>query len=711
MSSNAPTSDEGIVKVIVSLRPLIGKELTVSPLSCLESSDTLLTIYPPSGASLTFSFDHIHSSTASQEEIYDSGPVEIIQAVLQGFNGTILTYGQESSGKTYTMFGDLQDPAKMGIIPRIINTAFEIIDSANEETEFIIKVSFCEIYMEKIYDLLHPKTRQLKLKDSKKGCYIENLREVYTTCEFDIIEVIKVGILNKNSRDSMIEGRDTASHSIFSITVQQKLKDFAGKAGKLFLVDLAGSEKYVPGSPSRLGNLKAVNTSLTSLGIVIISLTEKPTSFVPYRASKLTRILQESLGGNSKTVLIITCSPSPLNFEETLSSLRFATRVKAVKNYPIVNREHSIEELKQKLLYKLDTLKKLTRRLSLLEDAAEQAKKHRESLILSVRFITAEELSPRETGNFSELQQEYEEVNMRIAEQEGINRKLEETIENNRIRIAELLERLAVQNPVMEGIEKKAYSLDEELRIDESVLEGIMGSIEVLNIEYETQNREIEEIELKIEKLTAQIEHFKCQIKCWEEMRSDLSTAALEEQFLKRIKEEKEKNKSIKLDMKKIQHEIDIILFRKYKGCIEVDSMQSAEMRAQELKLELDKARMEYAEDEKMMTPLQRIAKTNRDALELTAEAITKDFRHLTSKYSQSELDKLMNQRKLVRLEEKCEKLMEDIGKVDKKLIRVDAIKSNCSNLGEINKLLQKGAKMNSSLAARRLQYSIMNEV
>ena len=599
----------------------------------------------------------------------------------------------------------------MGIIPRMINTTFDIIDSADEDTEFVIKVSFCELYMEKIYDLLHPNTRELKLKNSKKGSYIENLREVYTTCEFDIQELIKVGILNKNNRDSLVEGRASASHTIFSITVQQTLKDLSRKVGKLFLVDLAGSEKATPASPSRLSQLKTVNTSLTTLGIVINSLTDKNTFFIPYRASKLTRILQESLGGNSKTALIITCSPSPISYEETLSSLRFATRVKAVKNYPIVNREHSIEELKHIFLSKLDTLSKLTRKLGMIEEIVEQAKKQRESMRFSGRFNTPEEISPRDTVDYSELQQEIEEVKIRIAEQEEIKRKLEEGIEKNRNRINELLENVEAQKPALEGIGRKVNLLDGELRDVEGVLDGVLGSVELLNIEYEKQTMEIEEIEEKIDKITAEIEHFKCQIKCMAEMRSSLSTAAVEEQFRRRVKEEKDKNKAIKEEIKKKQYEIDLMLFRKYKNYMEADNLQTTGRRIYELELELDKARMKYMQDEKSMTSLQRTTKTKRDALGLTADKITKDYRQLTSKYSQSELEKLINQRKLVRLEEKCEKLTEDIGKVDKKLSRVDELKKNCSHLGEINRILQKGGKMNSSLASRRLQYSIMNEV
>lgn len=701
-------NDEGVVKVIVRLRPLLGAELTYSPLSCMELSENLLTIYPPGTVSLTFTFDKILSPISAQEEVYSNGPLQIIESVMEGFNGTIFTYGQVSSGKTYTMFGDQTDPEKMGIIPRVICTIFDMIDSAEESAEFLIKVSFCEIYMEKVFDLLNPKGENLKLKNGSKGVFIEDLREVYTTCDFDIHELIKVGLNNKQSRDESIEGRAEASHTIFSITISQTV-DRVCKVGTLFLVDLAGSEKVnASSSPSRVSQAKTVNTSLTTLGIVINALTEKSNIFIPYRASKLTRILQESLGGNSKTVLIITCSPSPLNVEETISSLRFGTRVKAVKNFPIVNREQTLDELKQQYLVKVNALKRANRKLNLLQMTADKAKGERNSLTFSSRPSISEDQSPKFPLDFSELHQELEEVKIRTEEQEKIQKKLENEIAKAKFLIIGLDEAKNLQLPILAKIESQSNLLEIQLKDAENQLETALASVDLLNAEYEEKIAEVEEVELKLDKIVSEAEHSKCQLRCMTEMRSSLSTAAVEEQLRRRVKEEKDKNKAIKEEIKKTQYEIDLLLFKKYKNYVEADQLQSTGKRIFELELSIDKARMKYMEDEKMMSLLQRQAKTQRDALSLTADKITKKFRTLTSSFSESQLEKLIFQKKSGRLEEKCAKLEQDIEKVSKKLARVGKIQQNCSHLGELNKALQRNMK--SSLASRRLQYSLLNE-
>jgi kinesin family protein 5 len=319
-------SDE-IVKVLVRFRPLLESELSCSPLTCVDLADNKVTIFPPNSNSLTFVYDKVLSSLSSQEEVYNSGPSSVVTSAMQGFNGTILTYGQAFSGKTFTMFGDPEDNEKKGVIPRMISTIFEFIDKAAENIEFLIKVSFFELFNEKIFDLLNPLGTNLKIKNQKKGVVIEGLREVYTPSDFDIQELIKVGIVNKQSREASGLTKSALSHTFFVLSVEQNSNESGFNVGKLSLVDLAGAEK--PSSFDKSDQMKSINSSLSNLAIVINALTEKTSVYVPYRASKLTRILEESLGGNSKTTLIVTCSASPLSQEETLSSLRFALRVKS----------------------------------------------------------------------------------------------------------------------------------------------------------------------------------------------------------------------------------------------------------------------------------------------------------------------------------------------------------------------------------------------
>ena len=240
-----------------------------------------------------------------------------------------------------------------GIIPRIVRTVFARIETAGEHLEFTVKISMIEIYMEKIRDLLDPTKDNLAVHEEKsKGIYIADVTETYVTDERDVYGIMKLGQSNRSIAATNMNAESSRSHSIFILTVtQSNLEDMSCKTGKLFLVDLAGSEKIskTGATGQVLEEAKKINQSLTTLGKVINALTDKKASHIPYRESKLTRILQESLGGNSRTALIITCSPHPYNELETLSTLRFGQRARNIKNQPKVNREYTIPELKRLL--------------------------------------------------------------------------------------------------------------------------------------------------------------------------------------------------------------------------------------------------------------------------------------------------------------------------------------------------------------------------
>ncbi|OMJ85908.1 hypothetical protein SteCoe_12683 [Stentor coeruleus] len=698
------TNDETGVKVIVRFRPQIGNELSYNPQSCIEITQNHVTVYPPGSISLTFTFDYILDPLSTQEQTYESGPKEIVESVMQGFNGTIFTYGQLDSGKSYTMFGEQSEPEFMGIIPRMIGTLFDWIDSEDEHVEFLIKVSFFELYMEKIFDLLNPLGNDLKLKNNKKGPYIESLREVYTTCDFDIHELIKVGLLNKSHRDSQNSTQAPYSHTVFSISVQQTTSEGACKIGKLYLVDLAGSEKISTcASPTLKQEQVSVSTSLNTLGSVISALTDKNIGFIPYRASKLTRILQESLGGNSKTALIINCSPSPLNVEETLNSLRFGTRVRSVRNYPVVNREYSLFDLKAQFVKKLENYHKMTHKISLLEEQLAKVNQER----LSLRMYSIEDDSTKIPVDYTEIKQEIEEIKQRISEQEELKNQYEESIQASTLKIEELKIINEQQKIALQELESHSNMLDTELKEVEYSLESVLASVDLMNSEYQDDLTSIENMEKSLSKLQGEIEHGKCQLKCMTDMRSSVSKAAVEEQLRRRIKEEKEKNKSLKEDMKKIEYEIDLLLFKKFKDYMEADNLQVTGKKIFDIEMAIDKARMKYLEDERSMTLLQKNARTQMDALSKTLDKISKEYRNLTSKYSEIQLEKLIFQRKTLRLEEKCDKIAEDIARVDKRFMRIDKFNGNASQIGELGRLLQKANSVHSSLTARRLQYSI----
>ncbi|KAI9306121.1 kinesin heavy chain [Cunninghamella echinulata] len=298
-----------------------------------------------------FSFDKVFGSNTAQQEIFEYSIKSIVDDVVAGYNGTVFAYGQTGSGKTFTMMGsDIEDEKNKGIIPRIVEQIFQSIILAPANMEFTVKVSYMEIYMEKVRDLLNPSQDNLPIhEDKSKGVYVKGLLEVYVSSTEEVYEVMKSGGNNRVVAYTNMNAESSRSHSIVLVTITQKNLDTgAAKSGKLYLVDLAGSEKVgkTGASGQTLEEAKKINKSLTALGMVINSLTDGKSSHVPYRDSKLTRILQESLGGNSRTTLIINCSPSSYNEAETISTLRFGVRAKTIKNKAKVNADLSPAELK-----------------------------------------------------------------------------------------------------------------------------------------------------------------------------------------------------------------------------------------------------------------------------------------------------------------------------------------------------------------------------
>ena len=371
-------SNAANVNVICRFRPMNEMEITNgNDQVCVFTSPTSLQFYSTRERNnYKFNFDRIFQPSSTQEEIYSYGVKGIIDSVLNGYNGTVLAYGQTGSGKTYTMQGEIGNEKTKGIIPRMIKHVFDYIHEQNSSSEFMLKVSMIEIYQEKIRDLLDISRVNLPIRqDSIKGIYVDGCSERYVGCPRDVLNALELGANNRVQAATNMNEHSSRSHSIFILTINQtNKKEGFSKIGKLYLVDLAGSEKISKSGVTGFNIIEAekINLSLTTLGRVIYNLTDGKSQHVPYRESKLTRVLQESLGGNSKTCLIITCSPSIYNESETLSTLRFGERAKKIKNKPKINKEVTIAEL-QKLISQLkENLKKANARITQLENYIKQ---------------------------------------------------------------------------------------------------------------------------------------------------------------------------------------------------------------------------------------------------------------------------------------------------------------------------------------------------
>jgi kinesin family protein 5 len=296
-----------------------------------------------------YTFDKVLRGSATQEEVFNACvPPTAISDIFAGYNFTVFAYGQSSTGKTHSIMGYESD----GILPRMVNKLFDkMLAEENNDIQYSVTLSYIEIYMEKVRDLLNINEDNLKIREGgcKKGVWIQGVVEQPVSSYEDCMNFVRMGNSNRVVGETKLNSRSSRSHSVCMLTVSKLIIEEGKRTeSKLVIVDLAGSEKVskTGATGTTLVEAQYTNKSLTSLGIVIKALSEKA-SHIPYRDSKLTRILTDSLGGNSKTSLLITCSPAESNVQETLSTLKFGSRTKLIANKPYANVDVSIEEYRR----------------------------------------------------------------------------------------------------------------------------------------------------------------------------------------------------------------------------------------------------------------------------------------------------------------------------------------------------------------------------
>ncbi|CAK4136550.1 unnamed protein product [Aphanomyces euteiches] len=311
----------------------------------------------PGGRELvrSFMFDVCASEDVSQAEFFQlSGVATLLDSALEGYLATVFAYGQTGSGKTYSMsgleekLGVAKDHSKGeeqsdGLIPRSVRYLFQAINAKSNDTNFVMKASYCEIYNEQAYDLLNTASGPLNVRwNDRNGFYVQNLLVVQCDSLEDVMAVVDEGHRNRRVGSHEMNKDSSRSHSILTITLDQEVIDPSDghavmKYGKISFVDLAGSERLKDTKSTNTEETSSINKSLLTLGKVIAALGSKSgTPFVPYRDSKLTKLLMDSLGGNSLTVMIACVSPSPVFLEDTLSTLNYATRAKNIQNKPTI---------------------------------------------------------------------------------------------------------------------------------------------------------------------------------------------------------------------------------------------------------------------------------------------------------------------------------------------------------------------------------------
>ncbi|TXG46778.1 hypothetical protein EZV62_026072 [Acer yangbiense] len=363
------------VRVAVNIRPLLTHELLLGCTDCI-------TVVPGEPqvqiGSRAFTFDYVYGNMGSPSKtIYDDCVAPLVEALFHGFNATVLAYGQTGSGKTY-MMGTSGEGSNSGVIPKVMESIFKRIDSREEGVEFLTRVSFIEILNEDVFDLLGvdsssskkneeaflakpvvPERVPLQIRENKNGgITLAGVSEENVTTKKEMALHLSRGSLSRATGSTNMNSQSSRSHAIFTITVEQKKIAHTGAGGdiscvKLHLVDLAGSErsKRTCAEGMRLKEGIHINKSLLALGNVISALGDekklKDGGHVPYRDSKLTRLLEDSLGGNSKTVMIACVSPANTNAEETLNTLTYANRAHNIQNKAVINRNPMAAEMQR----------------------------------------------------------------------------------------------------------------------------------------------------------------------------------------------------------------------------------------------------------------------------------------------------------------------------------------------------------------------------
>ncbi|XP_020148836.1 kinesin-like protein KIN-4A isoform X2 [Aegilops tauschii subsp. strangulata] len=376
------------VKVAVHARPLIGDEK-------LQGCKDCVTVVPGKPqvqiGTHSFTFDHVYGSSGTPSTaMFDECVAPLVEGLFQGYNATVLAYGQTGSGKTYTMGTACKEGTHVGIIPRAMAALFDKIEKLKNQVDFQLRVSFIEILKEEVRDLLDPATvaagkvengnghagklsvpgkPPVQIREGSNGVItLSGSTEVHVTTQKEMTTCLEQGSLSRATGSTNMNNQSSRSHAIFTITLEQMRKADPIMASdgmpieemnddylcaKLHLVDLAGSEraKRTGSDGLRFKEGVHINRGLLALGNVISALGDekkrKEGAHVPYRDSKLTRLLQDSLGGNSKTVMIACISPADINAEETLNTLKYANRARNIQNKPIVNRNPIADEMKR----------------------------------------------------------------------------------------------------------------------------------------------------------------------------------------------------------------------------------------------------------------------------------------------------------------------------------------------------------------------------
>ncbi|KAG4140446.1 hypothetical protein ERO13_D06G019027v2 [Gossypium hirsutum] len=605
-----PVSEDCCVKVAVHVRPLIVDEK-------LQGCNDCVTVTPGKPqvqiGTHSFTFDHVYGSTMGSpaSSMFDECIVPLVNGLFQGYNATVLAYGQTGSGKTYTMGTGFKDSCHIGITPQVMNALFNKIDSLKHQIQFQLHVSFIEILKEEVHDLLDPTSPNksdtastgkvhvpgkppIQIRESSNGVItLAGSTEVSVTTLKEMAACLEQGSLSRATGSTNMNNQSSRSHAIFIITLQQMPITGDGSTNdvmneeylcaKLHLVDLAGSEraKRTGSDGMRFKEGVHINKGLLALGNVISALGDekkrKEGIHVPYRDSKLTRLLQDSLGGNNRTVMIACISPADINAEETLNTLKYANRARNIQNKPVVNRDPMSNEMlkmRQQLQYLQaelcarggsDEVQVLKERIAWLEatneDLCQKLHEYRKKCNIT-------EQCEIDSRNFDEeAAKEWEHKllqNTMDKESHELNRRLEEKESKMKLFGGDTV-------ALKQHFGKKIQELEDEKRAVQQERDRLLAEIENLSAGSEGQKQRVQDIHAqKLKSLEAQILDFK------RKQENQVQVLKLKHKSDEATKQLQDEIQFIKAQKVQLQHRIkqEADQFRQWKASREKELLQ-----------------------------------------------------------------------------------------------------------------------------------------
>lgn len=709
------SASETSLRVVVRARPMNTRETKEGARRCVEFHENTGQLVINETA--TFAYDSVFSDTVDQETVYEKTALPLLDRIFSGFNATILAYGQTGSGKTYTMGtedNDGTDEMRRGIIPRLVHALFQRIMATEAPEAFTVTVSMFEVYGDNVYDLLRADKVKLNVHGDEKNCTIVNLTAVPVIDLKGALKQLATGCHYRTKAETAMNAMSSRSHAVFTVFVEKTATPGSESAfsAKLQLVDLAGSErlKKTEAEGNRMREGININAGLLILSQVIAALASKQ-KHIPYRNSVITRVLQDSLGGNSYTVFLACVSPADTNSQETLNTLRYADRAKQIKNKPIVNKNPKAEEIA--ILHA--QIKRLQQEVSdLRQGIAPPDMKYNDMAnsaeILSLKdevFRKSEELRER-TMKQSECIVRINQLAQRNMRLEAEKSKLSTMITD--VRTTLLNEEMIDSTDLVRSIQQVVGESEESTTLaEEEQDETVAGGLTSDDTLYDAER--LPELQAELDDLEKQIA-----------MKDENRQKALDEQrdFIEAIKQRESEKTQLVVRVGELETEINK-LRQESKKATTVTKL--AEERRQKLK-ELER---QHAEDKKTLSELKKLQETRRrmeETLKKTEDELKnlktqrlRLLREQRTEASKFQTFKQKHEREMAQIKSKLQKREMDVvrqKRVDEQKLAVlqqRLAESNRANktLRELN--LKRANRKGSTTDATALQTMIDDEL